>query len=99
MDKNYQTEPKNYDNPEEFEKEKKKGVLPLKLYLELNRSQYMDLNSQTVKIKRDTKSNRKRKGRYLKNITGRLRATLPFAFGRGRNLKQIENEISYLNSI
>jgi len=98
MDKNYQTEPKNYDNPEEFEKAKKKGILPLKQYLELNRAQYIDLNSQTVKIKRDTKSDRKRKGKYLKNITGRVHATVPFAFGRGKNLKQIDAEISYLQS-
>jgi len=98
IDKNYQTEPKNYDNPEEFEKEKKKGILPLKEYLQVNRAQYIDLNSQTVKIKRDTKSDRKRKGRYLKNITGRVHATVPFAFGRGKNLKQIDAEISYLQS-
>lgn len=98
MDKNYQTEPKNYDNSEEFEKEKKKGILPLKEYLQVNRGEYMDLNSQTVKIKRDTKSDRKRKGKYLKNITGRVHATVPFAFGRGKNLKQIENEIRYLSN-
>uniref|UniRef100_A0A6C0AZN6 Uncharacterized protein n=1 Tax=viral metagenome TaxID=1070528 RepID=A0A6C0AZN6_9ZZZZ len=99
MDKNYQTEPKNYDNSEEFEKEKKKGILPLKEYLQVNMAQYMELNSQTVKIKRDTKSDRKRKGKYLKNITGRVHATVPFAFGKSSKLKQVENEISYLNSI
>jgi hypothetical protein len=36
IDKNYQTEPKNYDNPEEFEKAKKKGILPLKEYHNLD---------------------------------------------------------------
>jgi len=98
MDKNYETEPKNYDNPEEFQKEKKRGILALKQYLELNSRQYYDLSDQTVKIKRDTKRDRNRRGRDLENITATLRKTFPFAFGSGKNLKQIDAEISYLQS-
>ena len=98
MDKNYQTEPKNYDNPEEFEKEKKRGVLALKQYLELNRRQYIELEGKTKIDKKHIKSNRRGKGEYLKEITGRVHATVPFAFGRGKNLKKIDAEISYLQS-
>jgi hypothetical protein len=97
MDKNYQIEPKNYDNPEEFQKEKKRGILALKQYLELNARQYYDLSDQTTKIKRYTKSERNRRGRDLENITGTLRKTFPFAFGKSSKLKQIENEIRYLS--
>jgi hypothetical protein len=99
MNKNYQTEPKNYDNPEEFEKEKKKGIIPFKKYIMRNRDQYFDLYQKTKYDKDKIKRSRRGKGEYLEKITGRLRATLPFAFGRGTNLKQIENEITYLNSI
>jgi hypothetical protein len=97
MDKNYQIEPKNYDNPEEFQKEKKRGILALKQYLELNARQYYDLSDQTTKIKRHTKSDRNRRGRDLENITGTLRKTFPFVFGKSSKLKQVEAHISYLS--
>jgi hypothetical protein len=99
MNKNYETEPKNYDNPEEFEKEKKRGILALKKYLGGNILQYFELDKETELAKRHIKLNRRGKGKHLKNITGRVHATVPFAFGKSSKLKQIENEISYLNSI
>jgi hypothetical protein len=93
MDKNYQTEPKNYDNPEEFQKEKKRGILALKQYLELNGRQYDDLVKETELAKRHIKLNRRGTGKYLKNITARVHTTVPFAFGKS---SVIDSELVYL---
>ena len=97
MNKNYQTEPKNYDNPEEFEKEKKKGTLVLKKYIESNRDEYYDLNVKIRSDKIGIKYNRNKKSKELKNITGRLHATVPFAFGKKRRSnKKVDSELVYL---
>ena len=95
MNKNYQTEPKNYDDPEEFEKEKKRGFIPLKQYLERNRDEYYDLFDKTRFDKNGIKYNSSRTGKELKNITGRVHTTIPFAFGRNK-VRLIDSEIKYL---
>jgi hypothetical protein len=93
MNKNYETEPKNYDNPEEFQKEKKRGILALKKYLGGNTAQYFELHKETELAKRHIKLNRRGTGKYLKNITARVHASVPFAFGKS---SVIDSEERYL---
>ena len=82
------------------EKQKKKGFISLKKYLERNRDEYDELNVETRSDKDKIEYNRRYKGMELKILTKNVNKALEFGKKRRSKKKSsIDSDIIYLNSI